>query len=158
MELHDYRTNANQPDSPHGSFSLAMALGRLHYQQGEKRLMLAVLVDACGCIERSYAGRGARSWRTRRAAVEWMNAHDQQWLFSFENICLALDLDPGKLRAVLSAKFPALFLTTSHADTSRLKVSANLRRVQGSPPPLEFLRITSMVVSPLRRPCRPDRE
>jgi hypothetical protein len=89
--------------------SLLAVLEPLHYQQGEKRLMLAVLKDAVTCIERYHSERGARSLQTYRAALRWIFAQDQEWLFSFENICLALDLDPGRLRSALRS--PSLALT-----------------------------------------------
>ncbi|MEM4408239.1 MAG: hypothetical protein QXI19_05800, partial [Candidatus Caldarchaeum sp.] len=65
------------------------------------------------------------------AAVRWVTAYEPKWPFSFENICLALDLDSTKLRAALYAEFPALFLTRTHGGTSRRKASGDLRRVQG---------------------------
>jgi hypothetical protein len=85
--------------------SLLPLLAQLHYQQAEKRLMRAVLMDAIGCIERYRDGRGAQSWPAFHAARDWMLEHDRSWPFSFENICLALDLDPDRLRSVLCA-FP----------------------------------------------------
>lgn len=81
--------------------SLLTMLEQLHYQQGEKRLMLAVLRDAVICIERYQDARGAHSWPAFRAALSWVLSHDRRWPFSFENICLALDLDPVRLRSAL---------------------------------------------------------
>lgn len=78
-------------------------LAQLHYQQGEKRLMLAVLMDAVGCIERYSPGRRTRSWPAFHAACRWILDHDRTWLFSFENICLALDLDPHRIRSLIFA-------------------------------------------------------
>jgi hypothetical protein len=78
-------------------------LAQLHYQQGEKRLMLAVLMDAVGCIERYYEGRRTQSWPAFHAARRWVLDRDRTWLFSFENICLALDLDPDRIRSCLFA-------------------------------------------------------
>jgi hypothetical protein len=87
-------------------------LERLHYQQGEKRLMLAVLTDAVGCIERYRGDHGVRSWPAFRAALRWVLSHDRAWPFSFENICLALDLDPARLRAATCAPLPPLLAAT----------------------------------------------
>ena len=98
--------------------SLLTVLEQIDYQQGEKRLMLAVLKDAVGCIERYSSGRGARSRPAYRAALRWVFAHDQGWPFSFENICLALDLDPARLRSALCSPLPSLF-TTTRASTFR---------------------------------------
>lgn len=86
--------------------SLLLLLEQLDYQQGEKRLMLAVLTDAVECIERYNSGRGVRSLPAYRAALRWVFAQDQAWPFSFENICLALDLDPVRFRMALCSPLP----------------------------------------------------
>ncbi len=86
--------------------SLLMLLEQLDYQQGEKRLMLAVLKDAVECIEHYSSGCRARSRPAYRAALRWVFAQDQAWPFSFENICLALDLDPARLRFALCSPLP----------------------------------------------------
>ena len=86
--------------------SLLMLLEQLDYQQGEKRLMLAVLKDAVACIERYNSGDGARSLPVYRAALHWVFAQDQAWPFSFENICLALDLGPVRFRMALCSPLP----------------------------------------------------
>jgi hypothetical protein len=102
MAMRDWRATAfSQAIILVPRLSLLTVLEQLHYQQGEKRLMLAVLMDAVTCIERYHSERGARSLPTYRAALRWVLAQDQEWLFSFENICLALDLDPGRLRSAL---------------------------------------------------------
>ncbi|MGH7965391.1 MAG: hypothetical protein ACRERD_26870 [Candidatus Binatia bacterium] len=104
---------------PHSS--LLTMLEQLHYQQGEKRLMLAVLKDAVACIERYHSARGVHSWSAFRAALGWVLSHDRTWPFSFENICLALDLDPVRLRSALYT--PLLPLATAiHAGKSPPKV------------------------------------
>ena len=131
MEPCLWRTYITQPTSFFASPWVVAALSRLHYHRGEQRLMLAVLIDAIGSIEHYETGRGARSWRTCRAAVEWVTNHDQRWPFSFENICLALDLDPAKLRSALCTEFPALFLTKTPGGTFHPKVSEDRQRVQG---------------------------
>lgn len=77
------------------------ALGRIYCQQGEKRLMLAVLKDAAGCVERYYRIDNHSSRPAYRAALDWILAQDQRWPFSLENICLTLDFDPVQVRAAL---------------------------------------------------------
>jgi hypothetical protein len=90
--------------------SVVAALTKLHYDQGEKRLMLAVLLDALDIIVTYNAGRRSQSWGEYQAALQWVMAEDHLWPFSFENICHALDLDCNKLRAALQAEFPAIAL------------------------------------------------
>src|SRR5713101_645407 len=81
--------------------SLLTLLERLLYQQGEQRLMRAVLADAVSCIECYSSGRGPQSWPACREVLSWVLSRDRIWPFSFENICLALDLDPIRLRSAL---------------------------------------------------------
>jgi hypothetical protein len=131
MELRSWRMDTAQHASHCVSPSVAAALSRLHYNRGEQRLMLAVLVDAISSIERYGMGQGANNWGDCQAAVRWVTAHEQRWPFSFENICVVLDLDSAKLRATLRAEFPALFLTRTHGGTSRPKASGGLQPVQG---------------------------
>jgi hypothetical protein len=105
METHDWRaTEFSQDVTVDRRLFLLTVLEQLDYQQGEKRLMLAVLKDAVGSIERYSSGRGVRSLQTYRAALHWVFAQDQAWPFSFENICLALDLDPVRLRSALCSR------------------------------------------------------
>ena len=66
--------------------------------QPEKRLMLAVLVDAIDIIVRR---RGAANPHTRRQideAQRWLDSNNRRWPFSFRSVCEALDLQPHRLR------------------------------------------------------------
>jgi hypothetical protein len=118
------------PRVPEAPLSLRVRLGQLPYQEGEKRLMLAVLMDAAGCIERYRNRRGAQSWVECRAALRWVLNRDRKWPFSFENICLALDLNADRLRLALCA--PLVFsLRATHADTFPPKASGGPRLAQG---------------------------
>src|SRR5262249_12906427 len=115
MEPHDpWVTEFSQDVTVDTRFFLLTVLEQLDYQQGEKRLMLAVLKDAVGCIERYNSGRGSCSLQVYRAVLHWVFAQDQAWLFSFENICLALDLDPAPLRSALCSPSP---VSTSKVPT-----------------------------------------
>jgi hypothetical protein len=131
MELRSWKRDAAQHAFPCVAPSVTAALSRLHYNRGEQRLMLAVLIDAINSIERYGRRQGANNWGDCQAAVRWVTAHNQKWLFSFENICMVLDLDSAKLRATLCADFPALFLTKTHGGTSRPKASGALQPAQG---------------------------
>jgi hypothetical protein len=64
----------------------------------EERLMLAMLNDAVECLGkyRDSTGRGHRS--LYRQAREWVLGTDHDTLYSFENVCSTLSLDPGYLR------------------------------------------------------------
>lgn len=118
----------SEPQGP-----LLTALEQLDYQRGTERLMLAVLKDAVGCIERYRRRHGARSRPEYEAALHWVRTQDRAWPFSFENICLRLDLDADRLRSALTAPF-SLFLRESHGDTFHRKVSAVPQPALESPP------------------------
>jgi hypothetical protein len=109
--------------------SISTLLEQLHYQQGEKRLMLAVLRDAVNCIEGYRTGGRKQSWPAYREALYWVLTQDHTWLFSFENICFALDLNPARLRTVLlMAALPSIRAT--RAGTFLQKVLATPQQVR----------------------------
>lgn len=101
MEIAHLTTEPQRNHALESRSVLGPLLERLDYQEGEKRLMLAVLKDAVGCIERYETGQRLQGWPACRAALRWVLSHDRTWPFSFENICLALDLDPTRLRSAL---------------------------------------------------------
>lgn len=64
----------------------------------EKRLMLAILQDAVDEYMKNALSQGRRRKRLFKETEEWIWSPDRSWLFSFENICEAFDLDPDNLR------------------------------------------------------------
>jgi hypothetical protein len=66
--------------------------------QPEKRLMLAVMEEAIGTFQKCLTGTTPRQRRLLREVEEWFASDDVTWLFSFQNICVALDLDADYLR------------------------------------------------------------
>ena len=66
--------------------------------QPEKRLMLAVLEEAIATFQRHAVSRTPRSMRLVQDVEEWTAATDQDWPYSFENICAALNLESEYLR------------------------------------------------------------
>jgi hypothetical protein len=67
----------------------------------EKRLMLAILEDALD-IYRKYARTPGRRHESLVAETrQWLFADDTRWPFSFVNLCSALGIDVGSLRAQL---------------------------------------------------------
>jgi hypothetical protein len=67
----------------------------------ERLLMLAIVEDAILCYRRHAFARDPRARRLHADAVAWLESSDRTWLFSFESICDALDIDAGLLRASL---------------------------------------------------------
>jgi hypothetical protein len=66
-----------------------------------KRLMLAVLQDAIFCYQENVLARDAKKQALFREAEDWIMAESRDWVFSFENVCEALDLSPEYVRAGL---------------------------------------------------------
>lgn len=66
--------------------------------RGEVALMRAVLEDAIDCFQKQMFKSGRRAQRLARDAEEWLFKDDQQWPFSFLNICHVLGIDAGYIR------------------------------------------------------------
>jgi hypothetical protein len=64
----------------------------------EKGLMLAVLEDAIMCFQKYALAQGSKGRRLFHEAEDWILEENSDWLFSFENICTALGLDPNCTR------------------------------------------------------------
>lgn len=67
--------------------------------QPEKRLMLAVLEEAVLTLTRNAEKRDIRAQRRVREVTSWVAEDAPDDVFSFENICAVLRLDPTRLRA-----------------------------------------------------------
>lgn len=66
--------------------------------RGEKRLMLAVLEEAVATYQRHVDVKSRHGQRVFQEAEDWIQSRDASWPFAFENICHALEIDPGFLR------------------------------------------------------------
>jgi len=74
------------------------AMRRKHLLEGEKRLILSVLEDAVECFMKCINSPTSKGQRLFRDAEEWINLEDKQWVFSFDNVCDMLDINPEYLR------------------------------------------------------------
>jgi hypothetical protein len=61
----------------------------------EKRLMLAILEDAINCFQDNLLAQDVRSSRLFHEAEEWIVEAASDGVFSFDNVCEALDLNPA---------------------------------------------------------------
>ena len=68
----------------------------------EKKLMLAVLADALTCFQKYLSARKRKGKNLFRDADEWIFGDNDDHLFSFENICEVIGLDPQYVRRLLS--------------------------------------------------------
>jgi hypothetical protein len=69
--------------------------------ESEKRLMLAVLEDAVKCYQDNAGTAHPKGKKLFHETEQWIFETDSDWLFSFENVCALLGLDPEYLRAGL---------------------------------------------------------
>lgn len=68
------------------------------YQEPEKMLMFAILVDAISCVQAFSAADGTHRARKFYEAKNWLLNNRQDWPFSYRNVCEALGLDADYLR------------------------------------------------------------
>jgi len=69
--------------------------------RGELRLALAVLEDAVRRLQRRRVPERILPRLFRIEAEEWFKSRDRRSLFSFENVCSILGLDPENFRGHL---------------------------------------------------------
>lgn len=71
---------------------------RKHYLEPEKKLMLAVLEDAVLSFQNHLLSPTAKGRLLFRETEEWILDKDGDWLFSFDNVCEVLGLNPRYIR------------------------------------------------------------
>lgn len=74
------------------------AMRRKHLLEGEKRLILSVLEDAIECFMKYIDSTTHKGQRLFREADEWISLEDRHWIFSFDNVCDMLDINPEYMR------------------------------------------------------------
>lgn len=60
--------------------------------------MLAVLEDAIDCFQKYAHTNDLRGKQLFAESYEWIMSADKRWLFSFENICQIVDMNPDYIR------------------------------------------------------------
>ena len=74
------------------------AMRKKHLLEGEKRLILSVLEDAVECFMKCIDSSTSKGQRLFRDADEWIALEDKHWVFSFDNVCDMLDINPDYMR------------------------------------------------------------
>ena len=77
------------------------AMRKKHVLEGEKRLVLSVLEDGIDCFMKCMEATTSKGQRLFREAEEWINLEDKRWVFSFDNVCEMLDINPAYMRTGL---------------------------------------------------------
>ena len=72
---------------------------------GDRRLLLAVLKSAVHEFCKYRHSDTRRGKRLLQEAEEWFWSSDRTWLYSFESICLYLDLEPNTIRQGLACQW-----------------------------------------------------
>ena len=83
------------------------AFGRGSRVLGERGLILAILEQALEDYREYSSGHNNYAKRMFADAEAWIFAQDMGWyLFSFENICEALEIEPNYIRRMLLTRKP----------------------------------------------------
>ncbi len=97
LSLEERVASLFQPDTVLPAQFLETVRRKTHLEP-EKRLMLSVLEDAVSCFQKYTSARDARGKSLLREAEEWIHEESSEWLFSFDNICDSLGLNPKYIR------------------------------------------------------------
>lgn len=101
INVHEKVASLFQPDTLLAAQYLELCR-RKTYLEPEKRLMLAVLEDAIGCFQHCFLARDEKGKGLFRDAEEWIMEENNHRLFSFENVCEVLGLNPNYVRQGLN--------------------------------------------------------
>ena len=94
------RTLFGQPDVTLVQEYLQVHRSTIAYNP-EMRLIAAVLEDAVECYLKHFSAKTRRGKRLFGEAEQWIFSRNDDWLFSCDNICEMLKLDPDYIRRVL---------------------------------------------------------
>lgn len=78
------------------------------YQEPEKMLMFAILVDAISCFDKWSAAAGLPRNRKWLEVRNWLCSDRQDWPFAYRNVCEMLGIDPDYLRRGLLGRIQTL--------------------------------------------------
>jgi len=92
----------------------------------EMRLMAMILEDAVICLQRFAGAQSNPGLSEFRDAERWLFGGEKDWIFSFENICSCLGLDPAYIRAGLRSWLQA----TTTGDSERVPLYRSRRGVR----------------------------
>ena len=94
-------TRMFQPD-PLTPYDYLRNSRRTAHLEPEKHLMHAILEEAIKTFRMHASSKSGHDYRLFLDAQLWIMARNDDWLFSFENICEVLGLDPDFVRSGLT--------------------------------------------------------
>ncbi|HLW69605.1 MAG TPA: hypothetical protein VKS22_03180 [Candidatus Binataceae bacterium] len=131
------------------------AMRKKHLLEGEKRLILSVLEDAVECFMKCIDASSSKGQRLFRDADEWIALEDKHWVFSFDNVCEMLDINPEYLRRGLKQWKQRKIEALERAAAARLEAAANPVIVIEEPPAMiEPVRATETAKPALARTAK----
>jgi hypothetical protein len=77
---------------------------RSTHLEPQKALLLAILEDAVHCLEKDKAAKDRAGRERFRDAENWIMEPGNEWIFSFDNVCELLGLDPQYVRQELQKR------------------------------------------------------
>jgi hypothetical protein len=93
----------------------------------EQRLMLAVLVDAINVLQTRHDGGSTCKRCNFAEAAQWVNTQGSRYLFSFDGVCDALDIDSELLRSGLRVLTSPSANSASHTWLGRQRFRKTIR-------------------------------
>jgi hypothetical protein len=74
------------------------ALQRKRFPSGEHRLLVALIEDAIECVQKHLHARDAKRQQLFADARDWIVSEDDRGVFSFNNVCMLLGMNPDYVR------------------------------------------------------------
>jgi hypothetical protein len=71
---------------------------RSEFLEPEKALLAALLQDAIDCFHKHASAQDREGRELLREAEQWIMADENQWVFSFRNVCSVLGVDAEYIR------------------------------------------------------------
>jgi hypothetical protein len=123
------------------------AMRRKHLLEGEKRLVLSVLEDAVECFMKCIDSATNKGQRLYRDADEWINLEDKQWVFSFDNVCDMLDINPEYMRRGLKGWKERKLVAMQRAADARAEAAAAELAAEGANAPAAEVHTSATVIA-----------
>ena len=74
------------------------AIQRKRFPSGEHRLLVALIQDAIECVQKHMHARDAKRRQLFLDAQSWIGSDDDRGVFSFNNVCMLLGMNPEYVR------------------------------------------------------------
>lgn len=78
------------------------AIQRKKFPSGEHRLLVALIQDAIECFQKHMHARDAKRRQLFLDAQGWIGSEDDRGVFSFNNVCMLLGMNPDYVRQGLA--------------------------------------------------------